>query len=292
MGKELLLEIGTEEIPAAFLPKALRDMEEIVRKELAANRIRHGEIRTMGTPRRLFLAAADVAERQEDQVIEKLGPARRVAFDEQGNPSRAALGFARGQGIDVSALETVDHGKGGVCLRPEEDHRRGDGRPPPGDPDEGHHRHPLPQIDALVRPGVPLCAADPLDSGPLRRPDRPLPDRQYRKRQHQPRPPFHEPRHHSPSAAGKNTSPRTRDHFVIVDPAERKRDHPRGDARRRRRPSAAGSSSHEELLETVDLPHRISDRRLREFRPGIPETSPGGPHHHDDLPPEIFSGGG
>ena len=57
MGKELLLEIGTEEIPAAFLPKALRDMEEIARRELAANRIFHGEIRTMGTPRRLFLAA-------------------------------------------------------------------------------------------------------------------------------------------------------------------------------------------------------------------------------------------
>ena len=86
MGKELLLEIGTEEIPAAFLPKALRDLEEIARGELAANRIRHGEIRTMGTPRRLFLTADGLAEQQEDQVIEKLGPAARVAFDEQGNP--------------------------------------------------------------------------------------------------------------------------------------------------------------------------------------------------------------
>jgi len=118
MGKELLLEIGTEEIPAAFLPKALRDMEEIARRELAANRIFHGEIRTMGTPRRLFLAAEEVAERQEDQVTEKLGPARRVAFDEQGNPSRAAVGFARGQGIDVTVLETVTTEKGEyVCAR-------------------------------------------------------------------------------------------------------------------------------------------------------------------------------
>ena len=48
MGKELLLEIGTEEIPAAFLPKALRDMEEIIRKELVENRIPHGQIQTMG----------------------------------------------------------------------------------------------------------------------------------------------------------------------------------------------------------------------------------------------------
>jgi glycyl-tRNA synthetase beta chain len=118
MGKELLLEIGTEEIPAAFLLKALRDMEEIARRELAANRICHGEIRTMGTPRRLFLAAEEVAERQEDQVIEKLGPARRVAFDEQGNPSRAAVGFARGQRIDVTMLETVTTEKGEyVCAR-------------------------------------------------------------------------------------------------------------------------------------------------------------------------------
>jgi glycyl-tRNA synthetase beta chain len=118
MGQELLLEIGTEEIPAAFLPKALRDMEEIIRRDLAANRIRHGAIRTMGTPRRLFLAIDDVAERQDDQVIEKLGPARKVAFDEAGNPSKAALGFARGQGVDCSELETAITEKGEyLCAR-------------------------------------------------------------------------------------------------------------------------------------------------------------------------------
>ncbi len=118
MGKELLLEIGTEEIPAAFLPKAFGDMEEIIRKELMENRIRRGKIWTMATPRRLFLAVDDVAERQEDQVIEKLGPARRVAFDEAGNPSKAALGFARGQCIDVNALEVATTEKGEyLCAR-------------------------------------------------------------------------------------------------------------------------------------------------------------------------------
>jgi glycyl-tRNA synthetase beta chain len=118
MGKELLLEIGTEEIPAAFLPKALAAMEEIVGNKLAENRIPHGEIRTMATPRRLFLAIGDVAEKQEDQVIEKLGPARRVAFDESGNPSKAALGFARGQCIDVNALEVATTEKGEyLCAR-------------------------------------------------------------------------------------------------------------------------------------------------------------------------------
>ena len=118
MSKELLLEIGTEEIPAAFLPKALKDMEEMIRQALAENRIPFGEIRTMGTPRRLFLTAASVAERQDDQIVEKLGPARRVAFDAEGNPSPAALGFARGQGIPVSALETASTEKGEyVCAR-------------------------------------------------------------------------------------------------------------------------------------------------------------------------------
>jgi glycyl-tRNA synthetase beta chain len=118
MGKELLLEIGTEEIPAAFLPKALKDMEEIAAKELGQNRIRHGRILTMGTPRRLLLAIEDLAEGQEDQVIEKLGPACRVAFDGKGNPTPAALGFARGQGIDVSALERAVTDKGEyLCAR-------------------------------------------------------------------------------------------------------------------------------------------------------------------------------
>ena len=118
MGKELLLEIGTEEIPAAFLPKALKDMEEMIRKALAESRIPYGEVRTMGTPRRLFLNVTTVAERQEDQIVEKLGPARRVAFNAEGNPSPAALGFARGQGIPVSALETASTEKGEyICAR-------------------------------------------------------------------------------------------------------------------------------------------------------------------------------
>ncbi len=118
MERELLLEIGTEEIPAAFLLKALRDMEEIIRRELADSRIPHGEVRTMATPRRLFLAVADVADRQEDQLIEKLGPARSVAFDGLGNPSKAALGFARGQCIDVNALEFATTEKGEyLCAR-------------------------------------------------------------------------------------------------------------------------------------------------------------------------------
>jgi len=112
MGKELLLEIGTEEIPAEFLPKTLKDMKEIIGREFSGKRIGHGEIRTMATPRRLLLYVKDVAERQEDQVIEKLGPAKRVSFDEKGNPTKAALGFAKGQGIDITELQTIVTDKG------------------------------------------------------------------------------------------------------------------------------------------------------------------------------------
>lgn len=116
MGKELLLEIGTEEIPAAFLPPAERDMAEMIRRELASLRIRHGEVITMAAPRRLCLCVESVAERQDDQVLEKLGPAVRVAFDDQGQPTRAALGFAKGQGLAFSDLRRVATEKGEYLL--------------------------------------------------------------------------------------------------------------------------------------------------------------------------------
>lgn len=118
MDKELLLEIGTEEIPAAFLPKAIKDMNEIIRRELSNKYIGHGDIKTMATPRRLCLCVANLAGKQEDQVIEKMGPAKKVAFDENGNPTKAAIGFATGQGIAVGELEIVTTEKGEyICAR-------------------------------------------------------------------------------------------------------------------------------------------------------------------------------
>ena len=116
MSKELLFEIGTEEIPAEFLPKTLKDMEEIIRKEFANLRIGHGEIKTLATPRRLVLFVHKVAASQEDKVIEKIGPAKKAAFDDKGNPTPAALGFARGQGLDVAELKTVTTDKGEYLL--------------------------------------------------------------------------------------------------------------------------------------------------------------------------------
>ncbi|PLX78517.1 MAG: glycine--tRNA ligase subunit beta [Desulfuromonas sp.] len=112
MSKELFLEIGTEEIPAGFLPKAMADLERMIKKELDSARVGYGAIRTMATPRRLALSVDGVVEQQPTLKVEAMGPAKKIAFDQDGNPTKAAIGFARGQGLDVSALQLVSTDKG------------------------------------------------------------------------------------------------------------------------------------------------------------------------------------
>ncbi|HPD57117.1 MAG TPA: glycine--tRNA ligase subunit beta [Smithellaceae bacterium] len=112
MNKELLFEIGTEEIPAGFLSKAVIDMEEISKKLLAENRIACSGIKCLATPRRLVLYIAELGDKQKDEIIEKIGPAKKAAFDEGGKPTKAALGFARGLGIDPSELQIITTEKG------------------------------------------------------------------------------------------------------------------------------------------------------------------------------------
>lgn len=121
MSEELLLEIGTEEIPAAFMPDAIASLKDLMEKELTAHRIDFKEIRAYGTPRRLVLMADGVASGQKDLVTEKTGPAKSIAYDKDGNPTKAAKGFARGQGIDVSKLKIVGTEKGEyVCAEKKE----------------------------------------------------------------------------------------------------------------------------------------------------------------------------
>lgn len=112
MSKELFLEIGTEEIPAGMLPVAMRDLERMIRKELTAARIEFGAITTYATPRRLVLAVADVAELQQRQELNLTGPSIKVAYDADGNPTKAAQGFARSNGVDVSELSQKETEKG------------------------------------------------------------------------------------------------------------------------------------------------------------------------------------
>ncbi|MDR1194790.1 MAG: glycine--tRNA ligase subunit beta [Peptococcaceae bacterium] len=101
---DYLLEIGTEEIPASFIEKALGQMREGIADALARQRVACGQIRTLGTPRRLALLLKDLAERGEDQTEEVRGPAKKAAYDQAGQPTRALLGFAGGQGVTPDQL--------------------------------------------------------------------------------------------------------------------------------------------------------------------------------------------
>ena len=112
MGRELLLEIGTEEIPARFLPPVLEEMAASFHKMLDAERIGVGEILTWGTPRRLALVAREVADAQAEVTQEIIGPPKAVAVDAAGKPTPAAAGFARAQGVAVSDLIEVDTPRG------------------------------------------------------------------------------------------------------------------------------------------------------------------------------------
>jgi len=123
--KELLLEIGTEEIPAGFIPKALSDLKELVQKEFEDNRIDFKGIKTLGTPRRIVLYIESVSEKQRDEEIKKIGPSKAASFDSSGKPTKAAIGFAKGQSVPVESLGVIQTEKGEyVCAI-----RRETGRP-------------------------------------------------------------------------------------------------------------------------------------------------------------------
>ncbi|MDI6756114.1 MAG: glycine--tRNA ligase subunit beta [Thermodesulfobacteriota bacterium] len=119
---ELLLEIGTEEIPSGFIPRALEDMKALLEREFQSNRLSFNEVKALGTPRRLVFTATGVAPSQERRLLEVIGPAKHLAFDGKDRPTRAALGFARGQGIAVEELQVVKTERGEyVCARKEEE---------------------------------------------------------------------------------------------------------------------------------------------------------------------------
>ncbi|MGQ9628746.1 MAG: glycine--tRNA ligase subunit beta [bacterium] len=106
MAKDVLLEIGTEEIPAGFFEDTLKNMVEGAERALRDRRIGFGRVQSYGTPRRLVLYISDVAERQRDTSYELIGPPSSVAFDESGNPTKAAIGWAKKQGVSVEELST------------------------------------------------------------------------------------------------------------------------------------------------------------------------------------------
>ena len=112
MRHDLLLEIGTEEIPAAFFPRCLADLASRIREGLEEARLEHGEVRTYGTPRRLAVLVREVSDAQEDREEEEIGPPVRVAFDAEGRPTQAAERFAQKVGVPLEALERRQTPKG------------------------------------------------------------------------------------------------------------------------------------------------------------------------------------
>lgn len=104
MAKDFLLEIGTEEIPAKFAPGTMQQLEEQAQKRLSELRLNYERLNIYATPRRFALLIKGLAEKQEDFSAEVKGPAVKAAYDQAGAPTKAAQGFARGQGVKVEDL--------------------------------------------------------------------------------------------------------------------------------------------------------------------------------------------
>ena len=109
---DFLFEIGTEEIPASYVPPVLEQLRKTATDSLTNHRIPFGEIEVLGTPRRITLSVKDIKTLQESQETEVVGPPKRVAYDENGEPTKAAIGFAKTQGMELSALRIVETERG------------------------------------------------------------------------------------------------------------------------------------------------------------------------------------
>lgn len=101
MSKDLLYEIGTEEIPAKYMPSTLEQVKNIAVSLFNANRIGYEEVKTYGTPRRIVLYVKNMAENQDDLEELVKGPSKKAAYDEKGNPTKALLGFLKGRKAEL-----------------------------------------------------------------------------------------------------------------------------------------------------------------------------------------------
>jgi glycyl-tRNA synthetase beta chain len=110
-----LLEIGSEEIPARFVPDAMAELGRRLGEGLAAARLDAEGLRVMATPRRMVVLCAGLATRQPDRQTEVKGPPLSVAFGADGQPTPAGLGFARKAGVDLADCERTGEGAG-ACL--------------------------------------------------------------------------------------------------------------------------------------------------------------------------------
>jgi len=110
--EDFLLEIGTEEIPAAFLPRTIEDLREKAGQLFEVNRLRYETVETMATPRRLTLLVRGLEGQQDDSVQEISGPPRSVAFDEEGSPTKVLEKFCAKHGVTPAQTSIIEKPKG------------------------------------------------------------------------------------------------------------------------------------------------------------------------------------
>ncbi|MGS0765063.1 glycine--tRNA ligase subunit beta [Syntrophomonas curvata] len=110
MARDLILEIGVEEIPSVYMSKAIVDLKSIAIQKLSDARLGYKTIESFGSPRRLTLFIGQLEERQPDAVIESRGPKKSIALNPEGKPSKAGSGFARSQKVDFKDLEVREVG--------------------------------------------------------------------------------------------------------------------------------------------------------------------------------------
>ena len=108
MAKDLLFEIGAEEIPAGFMPNILGQLKQLAETKLNDAHLSFESIATYGTPRRLALIVKGLADTSAEISERHKGPSASIAYDADGNATKAAIGFARGKGLDVTDLVVED----------------------------------------------------------------------------------------------------------------------------------------------------------------------------------------
>ncbi len=108
----LLIELGTEELPPKALKTLATALYDNIKSQLDSHDLAYSEIKWFATPRRLAVQVLELIDKQSDKIVEKRGPAVNVAFDEEGQPSRAAMGWARSNGITVEQAERLTTPKG------------------------------------------------------------------------------------------------------------------------------------------------------------------------------------
>ena len=102
--QDFLLELGFEELPARFVQSTLNALSQTIQAGLEKERLAHGEVSLYGTPRRLAVLIKDLQLQQEDQVLEVKGPPKNIAYDTEGQLTKAGQGFLRSQGVEADAV--------------------------------------------------------------------------------------------------------------------------------------------------------------------------------------------